>query len=106
MMTGKYSSPFGHREFSERMDKYQKEQSDMRLKAAKMREILDKSVDDAKGIDEFIALIGNYADVEILTPEVVSQLIDKIAVHDGQTVDGVRTQQLDIHWRFVGNLAM
>jgi hypothetical protein len=86
------------------MDKYQREQGDMRQKAAKMREILAKSEDDAKGIGEFISMIERYADVETLTPEVVSQLIDKIAIHEGQTLDGVRTQQVDIHWRFIGQV--
>ena len=88
------------------MDKYQKEQSDMRQKSADMQKILTKSEDDARGIGEFISLIENYTDVQTLTPEVVSQLIDKITVHESQTVDGVRMQRVDIHWRFIGQIEM
>jgi len=88
------------------MNKYQAEQTDLRRKAETLTAVLAKNEDDAKGIGEFIALIERYADVETLTPEIVSQLIDKVAVHEGLTIDGVRTQRVDIHWRFVGNLEM
>jgi len=86
------------------MGKYQSEQDELHRKSDALNAVLAKNKDDAKNIDDFIALIEQYADVETLTPEIVAQLIEKIAVHEAQTVDGVRTQQVDIHWRFVGNL--
>ena len=88
------------------MGKYQSEQDELHRKSDALNAVLAKNKDDAKNIDDFIALIEQYADVETLTPEIVAQLIEKIAVHEAQTVDGVRTQQVDIHWRFVGNLEM
>lgn len=88
------------------MNKYQAEQTELRRKAEALAAVLAKNEDDTKSIDDFIALIEQYADVETLTPEIVAQLIEKIAIHEGQTVDGVRTQQVDIHWRFIGNLDM
>ena len=88
------------------MGKYQAEQMELRHKAEALAAVLAKNDDDTKNISDFIALIEQYADVETLTPEIVAQLIEKISVHEAQTVDGVRTQQVDIHWRFVGNLEM
>jgi len=39
-----------------------------------------------------------------LTPVIVNELVEKIVVHQAQGVRKNRTQQLDIHYNFVGVL--
>jgi len=34
----------------------------------------------------------------------VNELIERIVIHEAQKIDGKRTQQVDIFYRFVGNL--
>lgn len=50
----------------------------------------------------FIAIIRKYKDIKKLTPQIVSDLIDKIVVGERQNIDGVWVQQFDIYYRFVG----
>lgn len=50
----------------------------------------------------FIEIIRNYRDIRKLTPQIVSDLIDKIVVGERQNIDGVWVQQFDIYYRFVG----
>ncbi len=45
----------------------------------------------AKGADEFDKIVLN-------------ELIDKIVDHEAEKIDGKRQQQIDIHYRFVGNI--
>jgi hypothetical protein len=88
--------------YSMMLAKYQNEQTELQQKVSALNEVLTRSDETGKNIDEFLSLIVRYADITALTPEVVGQLISKIAVHKAVTVDGIRTQQLDIHWRFIG----
>ena len=50
----------------------------------------------------FIEIIRKYRDIRKLTPQIVSDLIDKIVVGERQNIDGVWVQQFDIYYRFVG----
>lgn len=50
----------------------------------------------------FIGIIRNYTDIQKLTPQIVSELIDKIVVGERQKINGEWVQQFDIYYRFVG----
>ena len=50
----------------------------------------------------FIKSIRMYRDIRKLTPQSVSDSIDKIVVGERQNIDGVWVQQFDIYYRFVG----
>ena len=52
----------------------------------------------------FSAVIDRYMDLQELDKQVLNELIDRIVVHEAQKIDGRRTQQVDIFYRFVGNL--
>ena len=86
------------------MAKYQSEQTELKQKVSALHEALAKNTETEKNVGEFIELIGQYADVTKLTPEIIGQLISKIAVHEAKTVDGVKQQRMDIHCRFIGNV--
>ena len=49
-----------------------------------------------------IKSIRKYKDIRKLTPQSVSDSIDKIVVGKRQNIDGVLVQQFDIYYRFVG----
>lgn len=50
----------------------------------------------------FIKSIRKYRDIRKLTPQSVSDSIDKIVVGKRQNIDGVWVRQFDIYYRFVG----
>jgi len=45
-----------------------------------------------------------YQDLKELDAETVNELIEKIVVHQAEKVDGKRTQKVEIHYRFIGQV--
>ena len=39
-----------------------------------------------------------------LTAELLNTLIEKIVIHEATTVDGMREQNIDIYYRFIGKI--
>jgi len=48
--------------------------------------------------------VRKYADIQELTPLILNELVEKIVVHHAQGMGKSRTQQLEIHYNFVGVL--
>ena len=62
-----------------------------------------KAVDEQEiNTEMFIDIIKQYKDIRKLTPQIVSDLIEKIVVGERQKVNGKWEQQFDIYYRFVG----
>ena len=56
-----------------------------------------------QNIQQFIPLVWKYTDLQELTPYVLNELIEKIVVHEKVIgPDGVKTQQVDIYYKFIG----
>ena len=54
--------------------------------------------------ETWISLIKQYANPTELTAELLNTLIEKIVVHEATTVDGMREQNIDIYYRFIGKI--
>ena len=54
--------------------------------------------------DKFLAIIEKYVNVTELNKKLLNELIERIEVHEAEKVDGKRVQQIDVYYRFVGNL--
>ncbi|MEE0734230.1 recombinase family protein [Monoglobus pectinilyticus] len=52
----------------------------------------------------FSECVKKYINIEELTAPLLNELIEKIVVHDPKEVDGVRTQKVEIFYRFIGIL--
>lgn len=48
--------------------------------------------------------IKQYANPTELTAELLNTLIEKIVIHEAATVDGMREQDIDIYYRFIGKI--
>ena len=73
----------------------EKEQAENRLNQHSMCE---------KSINDFIALIEQYAPIEKLDAIVLNHLIEKIVVHERQRIDGETIMPIEIYYRFIGKL--
>ena len=59
----------------------------------------------ANDVHKWVELVKQYQRPTELTAELLNALIEKIAVHEAiKHEDGSREQQIDIYWRFVGNV--
>ena len=62
-----------------------------------------KAVDEQEiNTEMFIDVIKQYKDIRKLTPQIISDLIEKIVVGERQKVNDKWEQQFDIYYRFVG----
>ena len=57
-----------------------------------------------KSINDFIALIEQYAPIEKLDAIILNHLIEKIVVHERQRIDGETIMPIEIYYRFIGKL--
>lgn len=57
-----------------------------------------------KSINDFIALIEQYAPVKKLDYVLLNNLIEKIVVHERQRIDGETIMPIEIYYRFVGRI--
>ena len=53
-----------------------------------------------------MALARQYRDVDELTTSVINSFIDRVIVHAPQKVDGQRSVQIEIFFRFIGSFAV
>jgi len=86
--------------------KYQQEQEQLEHRTKELCKKLD-SVKESEGSGQkWVDLISKYADLQELDAPIVNELCEKIMVHEAQKVDGIRTQKIEIFYRFVGKLSV
>ena len=57
-------------------------------------------------MDSFIKLVKKYTVPDKLFPELLHALVEKIIVHAPDKSSGHRTQQIDIHYNFIGEIGL
>lgn len=83
--------------------KYEREQAELRGKREALSAEIARNDELYNNIQQFIPLVWKYTDLQELTPYVLNELIEKIVVHEKAIgPDGVKTQQVDIYYKFIG----
>ena len=69
---------------------------------------LDHMLDDIQetsgDIEDWLSLVGSYQKIDTLDRDTVMGLIESITVSERIKVNGKQTQELEIQYRFIGNL--
>lgn len=82
--------------------KYQIEQKELKQLVmdfeATSADLADKRSDAEKCVD----MLSKYADISELTFEMLNTLINRIEVHECESMEGVMQQKIDIYYRFAG----
>ena len=85
--------------------KYQTEQQELSEKIDKLKAELSAEQQTTVDAEKWIALIKQYANPTELTAELLNTLIEKIVIHEAvKTEDGIREQEVEIFYRFVGKI--
>lgn len=84
--------------FNDLLGKYNQEQTDIENKLPELRLELAKVEDNTNGIDEWIDMISQYADLEVLTRNIVFNLIDNITVSERRKVNDKWVQEIEIEY--------
>ena len=84
--------------------KYQTEQQKLVEKIERLSAELESEKQTTVDAETWISLIKQYANPTELTAELLNMLIEKIVIHEATTVDGMRDQNIDIYYRFIGKI--
>lgn len=87
-------------------DDYEKEQQELELKIVSLSAEISETNEQSDNLERFISKIHKYLDLQELTSTVLNDMVKRVYVHAPQTVDGKRTQQVDICYDLVGILPM
>ncbi|MGQ7452468.1 DUF4368 domain-containing protein [Streptococcus suis] len=90
--------------FKKLCDSYEAEQAQLTQQIHESREVLDGEIESAGNIERFLRTIRNYTKLEKLTPQIVNELIDKIVVHQPTGHGKSRQVQIELHYRFIGEI--
>ncbi len=88
--------------YAKMFSKYQAEQEQLELRVKELEKMLASLRQNEDNGQKWIDLISKYSDLQELDAPIVNELCEKILVHEAQKVDGVRTQKIEIFYRFIG----
>lgn len=82
---------------------YERELAALQKKRETLTEKIAKIGEAYGNVERFLPLIRQYTDIQELNARVLNELIEKIVVHEKEVgADGVKSQQVDIYYRFIG----
>ena len=83
-------------------DGYEAEQEQLKQEIETLTAEVSEADTEATNVAKLIAVTRKCTRIDELTPEVLNAFVDKIVVHEREKKDGKRTQQIDIHYSYVG----
>lgn len=103
LFDGKFSGEIDEKTFETLRSKYEKETASLESVIAEQERINALKQDKNELVyrhDKFQALISEYENLQALDSEILFRLIDRIEVHQGEYIKGVKHQQIDIYFKF------
>lgn len=86
---------------------YAQESSDLKQKQISLTIAIQKADEIYSNVRNFVKLIRHYTDVKELDTKILNELIDKIVVHEKETLpDGSKAQRVDIYYKFIGAISL
>lgn len=88
--------------FAKLSAKYEQEQGDITRRIKVLKSELKKEIGQLYTADMFLEIVRRYTDAQELTQRMVVELIDHIDVYHAKKADGVKTQEIKIHYHCIG----
>lgn len=86
-------------------ERYQAEQSELDDKISALKSAMESADQSAEEAEKWVKLIRQYNDITELDAPLLNTLIEKIEVHEAtKGPDGIREQEVEIYYRFVGKI--
>ena len=83
---------------------YEREQADLEASIGELRQTVEACEQQSVNLDSFLKLVRKYTVPDKLFPELLRAFVEKIVVHAPDYSSGQRTQQIDIHYNFIGEI--
>ena len=88
--------------FAKMTANYEQEQSQLETAIAVYEKEQSETAETFSGIDKFLKIARKYLNLQELNGTILRELVEKIVVHEKVKGNGKTTQQVDIHYNFVG----
>lgn len=85
---------------------YELEQAELKSRTAELLLQVEATQQQGLNIASFLKIVRRYTNPIELTPALLRELVGKIVVHAPDKSGGHRTQQIDIHYNFVGEIPL
>lgn len=86
-------------------DRYQAEQEELDGKIAALNAAKENAEQSEEDAGKWVNLIRQYSEITELDAPLLNTLIEKIVIHEGKKgADGIREQEVEIFYRFVGKI--
>ena len=99
----RYSGLIENAQFATLHQRFTKAKAELseKLRFVREQQTAQNSVEEISECSlKFQKLIAEYDDLQTLTPELLFKLIDRINVHQGEYINGIKHQQIDIIFKF------
>ena len=83
---------------------YETEQAELKSLIEKLSAEISETEEQSDNVERFISKVHKYLDLQKLAPSVLNDMVKRVYVHAPQTIDGKRTQEIDIVYDLVGIL--
>ena len=83
---------------------YEKEQEELRQSAKELQAIVNTIETQAVNVQSFLKIVRKYTAPTELTPALLREFVEKIVVHAPDKSSGHRTQRIDVHYNFIGEI--
>jgi hypothetical protein len=90
--------------FMKLSQKYDEEQQTLKKEIAELESVRDKEDSRIYSKNQFLKAVRRFMEMKTLTPTMLHELIERIDVYHIQGTGKNRTQQLVIHYKFIGVL--
>ena len=81
---------------------YEDEQAELKQRIKHMKQVVAEEKAHEMNCDGFLSVVRKYTDVTELTPEILSEFIDKIVVHHRENLYGDMVQKVEIYYKMIG----
>ena len=86
-------------------ERYQAEQTELDVKITSLKAAMESDEQSAEDAGKWVKLIRQYSEITELDAPLLNTLIEKIVIHEAtKGPDGVREQEVEIFYRFVGKI--
>jgi site-specific DNA recombinase len=83
---------------------YESEQETLRVKCETIQVQISEAKVTSDNARQFIRMVRKFTEMQELTPEIVSTLIERVEVGQAEKIDGVKKQEIRIIYNFIGDI--
>ena len=92
--------------FDSLLSEYEIEQQSLRTAVAEAETQLTAYAEDTDKAEQFLTLAKRFTDFSELTTPMINEFIDRIIVHAPERISEERTQEIEIHLKFIGRFEL